>query len=98
ARLGVQEREVSEPHRGKGAWRPASDAPAVVFHDFFDGVVFFGEAHQLQADGVHQGFPTGFDDVFANAHGAPTAAVEAEAPPAAPPSPPPPSRSKRRTL
>ena len=50
---------------------------AVVFDGFFDGVVFFGEAHQFQADGVDQGFPTGFDDVFADADGAPAAAVVA---------------------
>ena len=40
-------------------------APAVVFHGAFDGVVLFGEAHQLQADGVDQGLPTGLDDVVA---------------------------------
>src|ERR1035437_1914710 len=54
-----------------------SHAPTVVFDGFFDGVVLFGEAHQLQADGVDEGFPTGVDDVFADAYGAPTAAVVA---------------------
>src|ERR1017187_6106712 len=54
-----------------------SDSPAVVFDGFFDGVVLFGEAHQLQADGVDEGFPTGVDDVLADADGAPTAAVVA---------------------
>src|ERR1035437_3660981 len=57
------------------ACQSPSDAPAVVFHGFFDAVVLFGETHQLEADGVYQGFPTGVDDVFADAHGAPTAAV-----------------------
>jgi len=56
---------------------PHLDAPAVVFDGFFDGVVFFGETHQLEADGVDEGFPTGVDDVFADAYGAPTAAVVA---------------------
>src|ERR1039457_7390620 len=54
-----------------------ADSPAVVFDGFFDGVVLFGEAHQLQADGVDEGFPTGVDDVLADADGAPTAAVVA---------------------
>src|ERR1035437_9072718 len=54
-----------------------SDAPAVVFHGFFDAVVLFGETHQLQADGFYQGFPTGVDDVFADPHGASTATVVA---------------------
>src|ERR1019366_4441179 len=53
------------------------DAPAVVFDGFFDGVVFFGEAHQFQADGVDEGFPTGVNDVFRDADGAPTTAVVA---------------------
>src|ERR1035438_4433464 len=52
-------------------------APAVVFDGFFDGVVLFGEAHQLQADGIDEGFPTGVDDVFRDAYGAPTATVVA---------------------
>src|ERR1035437_4547906 len=59
------------------ACQSPSDAPAVVFHGFFDGIVLFGETHQLEADGVYQGFPTGVDDVFADAYGAPTAAVVA---------------------
>ena len=70
------------PHRAgrahaAGARGVRSDAPAVVFDGLFDGVVLLGEAHQLQADGVYQGLPTGFDDVFADADGAPTAAVVA---------------------
>src|ERR1035441_3624014 len=64
-------------HLSVAASAGGSDAPAVVFHGLFDGVIFFGEAHQLQADGVDEGFPTGVDDVFADADGGPTAAVVA---------------------
>src|SRR5512133_1869538 len=55
----------------------SSDAPAVVFDGLFDGFVFFGEAHEFEADGIDQGFPTGFDYVLTDAHGAPTAAMGA---------------------
>ncbi len=54
-----------------------SDAPAVVFHGLLDGVVLLGEAHQLQADGVYQGLPTGLDDVVADPDRGPAPAVVA---------------------
>src|ERR1035438_1901081 len=52
-------------------------SPAVVLDGFFDGAVLFGKTHELQADGIDEGFPTGVDDVFADTDGAPTAAVVA---------------------
>src|ERR1035441_2965980 len=57
--------------------RHSLHAPAVVFDGFFDGVVLFGETHELQADGIDEGFPTGVDDVLGDTYGGPTAAVVA---------------------
>src|SRR4029077_8862688 len=54
-----------------------SDPPAVVFDGAFDVGVFFGEPHQLQADGIHQGLPAGFDHVVGDAHRGPAFAVVA---------------------
>src|ERR1039457_2087887 len=64
-------------HKAEPYATARSDSPAVVFDGFFDGAVLFGKAHQLQADGVDEGFPTGVDDVLADADGGPTAAVVA---------------------
>ena len=51
------------------------DAPAVVFYDPLDGLVLFGETHQLKADGIDQGSPTGFNDIVGDSDGGPTAAL-----------------------
>lgn len=50
-------------------------APAVFFQSAFDRVVFFGQAHEFQTDGVEEGEPGGFDYVVGNTNGGPTAFV-----------------------
>jgi len=50
-------------------------APAVVFHNLVDVFVLLGQAHQLQADGVHQRMPAGLDHVVGNADRGPALTV-----------------------